>query len=68
MSRTKTVIVEGGGHNLYEIVESDGSFIVYKVIVHLFSNDRKNIGKTRLMEDAISLIRSHSGKNIKSIE
>lgn len=64
---TRTVVVEGGGANLYEISDSGGRYYAYHVRVHLLSNDRNSIGSAGSLEDAYSLIKSHSGKQIKSV-
>ena len=62
------VVVEGGGANLYEIREYEGRFTAYKVSVNLLmSNSRRSIGAVRSLEAAITLIRSHSGREIKSM-
>ena len=55
----KKVVVKGGGSNLYYISESSGTIYVYK--------GSTQIGKTKTMEDALALIKSHSGKGIESI-
>lgn len=55
----KKVIVKGGGSNLYYVSESSGTIYVYK--------GSSQIGKTKTMEDALALIRNHSGKDIESI-
>jgi len=55
----KKVVVKGGGQNLYYVSESSGTFYVYK--------GSSQIGKTGTMEDALALIRNHSGKDIESI-
>ncbi len=60
----KRVIVKGGGNNLYYVSESSGSVYVYKGSV--WSSDTQ-IGKTRSLSDALSLIKSHSGRDIESI-
>lgn len=63
------VVVEGGGENLYEVLEADGRFMTYKVSVNLLlPNTRSSIGVARSLEGALLLIRSHSGKGIKSID
>jgi len=63
---TTTVVVEGGGSNLYEINEDGGHFKAYHVCVNLLlPNSKKNVGSARSFEGALSLIRSHSGKDIK---
>lgn len=55
----KKVIVKGGGSNLYYVSESSGTIYVYK--------GSTDIGKTKTMEDALALIRNHSGKDIERI-
>ena len=55
----KKVVVKGGGSNLYYVSESSGTIYVYK--------GDTQIGKTKKMEDAIDLIKSHSGREIESI-
>ena len=67
MSRRR-VVVEGGGANLYEICEYDGYFLARHVRVKLLWNDRYSIGRARTLEDAFSLIRSHSGRRIRSVD
>lgn len=65
---TTTVVVEGGGANLYEINDAGGKFTAFKVSVNLLqSNSKNSIGSARSFEGALSLVRSHSGKEIKSI-
>lgn len=59
----KKVIVKGGGNNLYRVSESSGTIYVYKA----GSWGDKQIGKTKTMEDALALIKSHSGREIESI-
>lgn len=56
----KKVVVKGGGSNLYYVSESFGTIYVYK-------GSSSQIGKTKTMEDAIALIKNHSGKEIESI-
>ncbi len=63
----KRVTVKGGGENLYYISESSGTFYVYKCKVGMLMNDETQIGKTRNMDDALSLIKSQSGRAIDSI-
>jgi hypothetical protein len=64
----RRVVVEGGGANLYEILEYGGSFIAYHVSVRLLSNDRTRIGSGRSLQDAIAIIQAHSGRRIRSID
>jgi hypothetical protein len=59
----KKVVVKGGGSNLYSVSESSGTIYVYKS----GGWGDTQIGKTKTMEDALALIRNHSGKNIDSI-
>lgn len=65
---TKTVVVDGGGANLYKISDAGGRYTAYKVAVNLLlPNSRNSIGSARTLDDAVTLIRSHSGKEIQSI-
>lgn len=63
----KRVTVKGGGQNLYYVSESSGAYHVYHCKVGIILNDETQIGKTRSMDDALSLIKSHSGQAIESI-
>ncbi|AXQ27334.1 hypothetical protein D0B54_00910 [Solimonas sp. K1W22B-7] len=67
MSKDRRVVVTGGGKNLYRISEYGGWFHAYKVDVGLISNSSNSIGKARSLEDAIVLIKSHSGEEIQEI-
>ena len=55
----KKVIVKGGGSNLYYVSKSSG-------IIYVYRSDTL-IGKTKTMEDALALIRNHSGRDIERI-
>ena len=55
----------GGG--LFRVSESGGTFYVNKVTPGFLGDSTKDIGQTRSLEDAITLIRSYSGKDIKKI-
>lgn len=59
----KKVIVKGGGQNLYYVSESNDWIYVYKG----GGWGDKQIGKTKNLEDALALIKNHSGKDIESI-
>ena len=65
--KDRRVVVQGGGENLYKIREYNGKYTAYKVKVHILSNSETNIGQARKLEDAIALIRVHSGREIKEI-
>lgn len=67
MSDKKKVVVRGGGSNLYRITVSGKAHSVEKVTVNPLSTSYKNIGRTDSLDDALSLIRSHSGQDIESI-
>jgi len=67
MANDRKVVVEGGGANLYRISESNGWFYAYKVDVGFFSDSNRSIGRARSLKDALDLIKSHSGKEIKEI-
>ena len=55
----KKVIVKGGGSNLYYVSNSSG-------VIYVYRSDTL-IGKTKTMEDALALIRNHSGRDIERI-
>ncbi|HOC85201.1 MAG: hypothetical protein WBK43_09730 [Prolixibacteraceae bacterium] len=63
----KKVVVKGGGSNLFKVSYYDGTYYVYKVKVGFISDDKYDIGKTKNFEDALSIIRSYSGKDIDHI-
>lgn len=63
---TTQVVVKGGGKNLYEISESSGWFYARKVSVDIV-NTHKDLGKARTFDQALSIIKSHSGKGIERI-
>jgi hypothetical protein len=65
MASTRQVVVQGGGDNLYEIGEYNGRYTAYKVDVSFLGNTKTSIGTARKLEDAVSLIRAHSGRQIK---
>jgi hypothetical protein len=56
----REVVVEGG--NVYTVGDSSGTFYVRRG--GFYGTD---IGKTRSFDDALALIKSHSGKPIRSI-
>ena len=56
------VVVKGGGSNLYYVSKSSGTMYVYKGSV--WGGDTQ-IGKTKRFEDALALIKSHSGRDIR---
>ena len=64
---TKRVIVSGGGDNLYRISESGGKFIVSQVDVGTFTDTFNRIGESRSLDDALSIVKSHSGNSISKI-
>lgn len=67
MANKTRVIVKGGGANLYEVSESGGWFYAYQISVGVFDS-RHEIGKARTFEQALSLIKSHSGRGIERME
>ena len=67
MGDTTRVVVRGGGSNLYEVSESSGWFYVYKGSSGLFSS-RTSIGKTKTFDQALDVIKSHSGRAIEKVE
>jgi len=58
----KTITVQGG--NYYTVGESGGTYYVRRGGSGFSGTD---IGKTRSFDDALALIKAHSGKSIKSI-
>ena len=64
---TKRVVVTGGGKNLYRISIYNGKYTVSQVDVSPIFNDYNIIGEARSMEDALSIIKAHSGQSIKKI-
>lgn len=64
---TKRVVVNGGGDNLYRISIYGSKYTVSHVDVGVFTNSINVIGEARSMEDALSIIKAHSGRSIKKI-
>lgn len=62
----KKVVVKGGGENLYYVSESSNTIYVYKN-KGSFLTSLTQIGEVRTMEDALALIKSHSGRDIEKI-
>ena len=56
----KTVVVEGG--SMYTIGEAGGTYYVRRGGTY-----GTDIGKTRSLDDALSLIKAHAGRQIRSI-
>ena len=63
----RKVVIQGGGKNLFKVTEYSGKFTIYQVDVGLLMNSHNKIGKTSSLEDALSIIRSFSGKEIKEV-
>lgn len=63
----KRVVVQGGGQNLYKIVGTN-KLEIYHVKVGTFTDSKSNIGSSRNLEDALSIIKSHSGNQIKEVK
>ena len=61
----RDVTVEGG--DLYRISGGDGKYYVQKVKVNMISNSYTDVGQARSLEDALTLIRAHSGRQIKRL-
>ena len=68
MGKKRRVVVEGGGADLYEIEESSGRYLATHVRVGILANRRESVGSASSLEDALSLIRSFSGRAIKRID
>lgn len=67
MSSLKRIVVQGGGNNLYQVRISGTDHLVEKVAVGLISNSYQKLGRAESFDDALSIIRSHSGREIQSI-
>ena len=63
---TKRVVTQGGGDNLFKIVGSK-TLEVYQIKVGAFTDRTSKIGSARNLEDALSIIKSYSGNQIKEI-
>lgn len=68
MSDKWKVVVREGRENLYEIGRHKKTYYAYRVRVGFLTNSFDSIGSTSSLEDAFTLIRSHSGSEIKLIE
>ena len=67
MGQDRKVVVKGGRKNLYRISEINGWFHAYQTDVGFLFDSNNNIGKARSLTDALDLIKSHSGMEIKEI-
>ena len=65
----KKVKISGGGKNLFKVSSYNGRYTVYEVSVSMLPvfDNYKKIGKASSLDDALSLIKAHSGKSIVSI-
>lgn len=57
----RTVVVEGG--NVYTVGDQSGTYYIRRGA----GWSGTDIAKTRSLEDALTLIKSHSGRQIRSI-
>lgn len=64
---TKRIVVSGGGQNLYKVSGSGSTYTVYKIIANFFFDDIIEVGSAGSFDDALTLIKSHSGKRIEKI-
>jgi hypothetical protein len=62
----KRVVTIGGGQNLYKIVGTS-RLEVFHIKVGFLLDNKTKIGSSRSIEDALSVIKSHSGNQIKEI-
>ena len=62
----KKVAIQGGA-KYYQVSEYRGTFYVYE-FGGFFGTSSSEIGQTRSFDDALSIIRSYSGKQITKIE
>lgn len=61
----KRVVTQGKGNNLFKI-SGLNKLIIYQVYGD-FTTENKKIGSARSLDDALSLIKAYSGKQIKEI-
>ena len=61
----KRVVIHDGGNNLFKVLGLDKLY-VYQVSGDFITKNIK-IGSTRSLDDALSLIKAYSGKQIKEI-
>ena len=61
----KRVVTQGGGSNLFKITGTNKLEIF--IVSGDFFSSKKKIGGARNLEDALSIIKSYSGKQIKDI-
>ena len=61
----RKVVVRGGGDNLYFVSDSGGVFYVRKGGGWGGGTD---IGQAKSLDDALAIIKSHSGREIEKIE
>ena len=65
---SRRVVVTGGGRNLYKVSEHGGWYYAACVHVGFLTNTEHSVGKARSLNDALELIRLHSGRQILSID
>ena len=63
----KKIVVQGGGKNLFRISESSGWFHASECDPGFLSNSFTSIGKARTLAEALTLIKSYTGKNVQSM-
>lgn len=62
----KKVVVKGGGSNLYYVAESSDRIYIYKASGGLFGG-KTQIATAKRLEDALAIIKAHSGRAIDYI-
>jgi hypothetical protein len=65
--KDRKVVVQGSGKNLFKISEYSGKFTIYQVDVGLLANSHNIIWKASSLEDARSIMRSYSSREIKEV-
>ena len=64
MSKRKVVTKN---KKIYYISEYSGKYTVYRIDFGIIFDDKNNIGTTKTLDDALSIIKADSGSDIKSI-
>ena len=68
MASVIRVVVEGGGHNLYYIRRRHDEYQIYHHRVGLIWDDENLVGTADDSDEAIEMIKSHSGEDIDSAD
>ncbi|MEP6670261.1 MAG: hypothetical protein ABJF10_13960 [Chthoniobacter sp.] len=65
--RTVVVDTDRQRGQLYYVNEYAGRFYIYDVDVGLIFDDKKKIGESRSLADALEIIKSHVGGSVRDV-